>query len=792
MQTPCPRRTRFTVAVGALILAEATVLLPRAVLRGESLFERDLLVDWYQRLELLARCLREGSWPLWDPTVGFGYPLLAEPGAQVLYPPAWAAFALPSWLGYTVFVLAHLVLGGVGMARLASAAGAGRLGGAAAACVWAATGPVQSALNLRHHFAGAAWVPWVLLAVDRALRAPSAGTALAAAAVVSAQALAGSPDVSIMTALLAGGWASFRLLQRPRRLRAGVPVLLISAVLAAGLTAAQWWPALDVLSRSSRRVLPEDVRAFWSVPPAGLVRLVLPLDPARVPFEPRVWTRLFDAAEAPLLASIYLGAPALLLAATGLLAGTKRGRSAAAASAVLSLLVLACALGSHTPVYRWATTLLPVLRILRYPSKGLLVAAPLVALAAGVGVDAVARGRLSRAAARFASALAVALALALTAVGARLGATGGWAAGPVLLALAALVLLGAALGRLRHRLAAIVLAALCALDLTAAHLDLTATTRLDVLLQPPPAVAAVDSSEHRRVYVYDYHSVRDTSERYLGRRDPYLAAAAPPGVGQREFAVFARTLFMPAGLSGLFGLENSYDFDLRGLYSRDLNDLTFFFRQVEGSPVHAKLLRMGAVGTVLSLHRAGLEDLRLERVLPSLFPEPILVWRVPAPLPRAWLVGCARVADRGDAFRALLDAEFDPAREVILPEGGAAPAACGPAGLGRVASLRPDRVRVEVDAQRRGYLVLADAWDPGWATTLDGRPVPLLRGNVAFRAVAVPPGQHVVEMAYRPPAVARGASVSLASGLLALVAGAYARRRRASRPPRSGPAEGGG
>ena len=164
-------RIRWTLGVAAVVLAEAALLYPRALFGGESFFERDLVVDWYQRLEVLARCLREGAWPLWDPTIGFGYPLLAEPGAQVLYPPAWVAFVLPRAWGYTAIVLFDLVLGAVGVAFLARALRVGRLGATAAAAMWAASGPLQSIVNLPQHLAGSAWLPWVLLAVDRAVRA---------------------------------------------------------------------------------------------------------------------------------------------------------------------------------------------------------------------------------------------------------------------------------------------------------------------------------------------------------------------------------------------------------------------------------------------------------------------------------------------------------------------------------------------------------------------------------------------------------------------------------------------
>ena len=83
-------------------LTLAALLVPRAVFLGEALFDRDLHMDWYPRALVFGRTIREGFWPLWDLTIGFGQPLLADPGAQVLYPTTWLNLVLAPWSVYTV------------------------------------------------------------------------------------------------------------------------------------------------------------------------------------------------------------------------------------------------------------------------------------------------------------------------------------------------------------------------------------------------------------------------------------------------------------------------------------------------------------------------------------------------------------------------------------------------------------------------------------------------------------------------------------------------------------------
>jgi hypothetical protein len=49
-----------------------------------------------------------------------------------------------------------------------------------------------------------------------------------------------------------------------------------------------------------------------------------------------------------------------------------------------------------------------------------------------------------------------------------------------------------------------------------------------------------------------------------------------------------------------------------------------------------------------------------------------------------------------------------------------------------------------------GFLVLSDCLTPGWNATVDGRPVPVFFGDIAFRLVPVPAGNHEVVFEYNP------------------------------------------
>jgi hypothetical protein len=136
----------------------------------------------------------------------------------------------------------------------------------------------------------------------------------------------------------------------------------------------------------------------------------------------------------------------------------------------------------------------------------------------------------------------------------------------------------------------------------------------------------------------------------------------------------------------------------------------------------------------------------------------LAVFENPHALPRAYRVtGAFRAPDgvRG-ALRAMLGGEFDPRRHVLLdaPFGWLVQAAAS----GRqdrkaeveIVDYGEESVVLRTRGARPGVVVLTDAYFPGWRATLDGAPVPLLRANLAFRAVVVPRGEHVIEMRYQP------------------------------------------
>ena len=171
---------------------------------------------------------------------------------------------------------------------------------------------------------------------------------------------------------------------------------------------------------------------------------------------------------------------------------------------------------------------------------------------------------------------------------------------------------------------------------------------------------------------------------------------------------------------------------------------------------------------------------------------------------RAFMVHQAEMAlSVTEALDMMAAEDFDPMERVVLmgelgePIGGAAPTPdYVPPSVQdhrvHVMSYGPTRVIIDVDATREGYLVLSDAWYPGWTARLIPQPdlagtsaisvgpgdasdltIPVLQANLLFRALPVTPGRWRVTLSYTPWVIYAGLGLSL-MGIIALLAYVFA------------------
>lgn len=481
-----------------------------------------------------------------------------------------------------------------------------------------------------------------------------------------------------------------------------------------GVAAVVAVPALE-LTAHSLRATPQAGALAWSASFPQILAMAVPRAD---------WPRTgYGAGDQWLLLSTVLGAVPCALAVFGL-----RRRRWILGLAAAALVLAALSMGQHLPPAGWMLELPPLNRF-RYPTKYLVGAWFCVSLLASVGADRALAWARRRPPDAKRAAVAVVAMLALGALepvlsratGAREGLGLGLRWCFVFAGGGALWLLAAPPGWRRWRGALLVLVVA---ELAAQHalLGRPAFVSAAWLSRPSRLAAMVREPPHGRVSV----ELQERLER------------EPRGDGVLEFIARSRERLVP---------QRHVEEQLRAA-------------EGYGTPEPER------VDAFLEHGGQGAYDLAGVR------------WRIrggrPAwnerGLPRAfWVPSAQRVSD-GEALAAIAS-EAQPFRHTaLLAEGEAA---VNPACDGSTVSFvedGPHRVALDVTACGPGYLVLSDAYYPGWRATAGGRQVPVWRANFMFRAVAVGGGAQRVEFRYAPASFTAGLAISVLSLLGAVVA----------------------
>ena len=162
-------------------------------------------------------------------------------------------------------------------------------------------------------------------------------------------------------------------------------------------------------------------------------------------------------------------------------------------------------------------------------------------------------------------------------------------------------------------------------------------------------------------------------------------------------------------------------------------------------------------------------------------------------LPWAWVVHEAQAAMAGEALSSLDAGRVDPHHMVLLEpplKSPLAPAAllgrltrgAEAATVGDITTVptlgrdtanddvsdqatlvahSPERLVVQTTTATDGILVLSEVAYPGWHATIDGAPTPIYIADGLLRAVALPAGDHLVELRFESDALRIGITVSI-------------------------------
>lgn len=747
----------------------------------------DLASFYFPTYKYVSEQIKSGTIPLWNPHLFAGMPLAADIQSALFYPINLMIFLFVN-VDYGVLewaLILHYFLAATFTYLFLRDIGLRRLGAFAGGIAFAFSGFMVAHFGHLPMVAVASWIPLALLCLRRALltRSPSGWAwAIGAGLSITMSLLAGHAQIFAYGLMAAGLLWLYLLLGggEPLTVRSITPWVLkgaLALVIALGIGAVQLLPSLELSTQSVRASVSYEEASQFPNQPISMLNLFLPTvygsSPTTYSFGEYQTTENWG----------YSGVITLVLAAAGLV--LKRGRMVGF-FAILVALALIIMVGDLSIVGGWIYKFVPGFNKLRDSGRALMLFGFGLAGLAAYGLDGLTAALSSRGIARrnafwWLVGLSGALAIAAFGIMPALykeillnnGAEYGKMPGAIndmgmliiWLGLLAGITWAAFRGRVQPQAAGAAMALLLILDLFSPNSQFNPTTQnLLAGFQNYDAIAQVRKLTQDRTTALPYRVNSDTDVQNIWQ----------PSTAQISDLYDTGGAWNPLKLARYDELWT----EAKKQPNSPLYDLTGALAEI-ASPA---ITHTGQPKWQLVQRYDGFNVNQDKNVMPRLF-----------------LVHDSRIEP--DPAKQLEDIEkfyVDPRHSVLLESGtptrsdlpGTAEAAAS--GKPTTESVRatrytPNEVDIEVKANAPGWVVLTDAWYPGWQATMDNnQSVPIEPAFYAYRAVRVDAGTHTISMQFRPATWVWGRAVSLASIVITLLALAWllARGRRLAKRDR--------
>lgn len=759
-----PTRQHLRI-LGSVILGSGLLyLLGRIIFQSAVQSDGDILLYYYPVKTAIRSLWLHHHSLVWNPFLGEGQPLAANPEHGLFYPFTWLIFLLPVARALAIAQVTHYVAGWFGMRRLLMNLGCSEGGAILGAIAWTFGGVWVSSTHYFPVFFAWAWIPW--LVAGAAERSATWAGAVRDAFFGALVLLNGEPVTALAGALAYVAVFYWNPATRERYRKA-----LVTAAFSIAMASATLFPGAALARKSVRAAGIDDSFAETkSFPIARMAELTVPRVTGNVvPHTDRDYFgwRLYPEKRWPFYAGIYAGALLVPLALCGGLAELGRRR--------IFLLVggsaFVLALGTVGHLWRLLREILPFWRGIRYPEKFLALAIFLAIVLMAFGFDAVGRStKLSRF-----------VTVWLAVVGILLG-TG--AALPRLwmpflgdlvrdsqnafqsvflraavahLSFAVLFLLPSRLRRTGGFLS--VFLVIAAVDVLSSSRDFIGTHSLAQMEAKPPVVVALE-----RLNLQPLPRVVD-----------FLPEIAPVPVPGADVLSGPWDRHRVAGVQLVqWGIPLALDVDY---------DLTY---------IAATDRARDLLSRIAGADRVAFGELLAQRSACAL-----LVWKRPPtledPVGIVGVRGCRPEVDaatailrfRGDDefFRIVRENKGRLARSVIVED--AVPGTeklLAEAVISEVSSA-PNALSFRADCGSSCFVRVARTNDGNWKAFLDGRPVATITADLSLIGVPVPEGTHRIDLRYSDRVLRISVWVSVVSFLVAiatLASGVATRLKRRS------------
>ncbi|MBI1816158.1 MAG: YfhO family protein [Deltaproteobacteria bacterium] len=737
------RHTRAALLAGASLLGWSLWcwwrLLAPIQFRSLSIINLDLYNEVVPRLEFAIRSLRAGHLPLWNPYQACGTPFLAIQQHGLFYPLNLPHILLPIGVALSAVAVIHYVIAFWSTFLLARDLGlsvvAAVIGGATFSLggdmVWRFFGPP--------HLYAITWLPLQLFLIRRLWRGERLAHSATLLAIVSAlQYVGGYPQYSLYAAYMMGSYILCCVITERDFMMMRAIAVLGATTLAAGLSAVQLFPSMELMLDSPRRLgtlsnsFLADVIPPWDVV-EGILLHSRPLSG---------WGRA---------ASIGIGP--LLLAITGWRHLPRSDRLF-----LLALLIGALVFGAvEFPGRLEILSYVPGATWFRQPFRVLVLASLALSLFAAAGADQLLAEISTTAVLR---ALAPALAVVVAAAAAFV--VRGMNPWQQYWRLAWIGAVPAAIiaSRWRPATRAALLTIAVASELVLMHQNFMVVPHVEPDFLPHPAQAIDYLHRYQgqwRTYVAQTPSSFANPIRQppikLGMSAELYTIADYENLFPAAYAEFGAALqksVVPEPAQGQV-YANADTIDRRLL---DLTGARFILASAA-----APFLNTPDASYRLLMQEPGFRLYENLQVLPRAF----VVHGVESVHSVTEAIQWLRAGHADLKTVAAIEQPFEPMAKNDITGAGEAAAKGATEEAAWFALYKPEYVVIDFEAMQSGFLILTDQFTSGWHARLDGQSAAIYRADGVFRAVQVEAGTHRLEFTYAPLSFRIGVAMSLVS-----------------------------
>ncbi|MAT44536.1 MAG: hypothetical protein CL609_19555 [Anaerolineaceae bacterium] len=155
-----------------IVLITPLIFFIEAIFYKKVLYWGTTSTQFFPWMEYAIQQILQGNLPLWNPYNGWGAPLLANYQSALFYPPNWGLIIFylidpPRGLffGYTILLVFHLQLGGVGFYRLLTKLELNTSAKILGSIVFILSGYLINRINFISMIWAMVWMPWIIIGV---------------------------------------------------------------------------------------------------------------------------------------------------------------------------------------------------------------------------------------------------------------------------------------------------------------------------------------------------------------------------------------------------------------------------------------------------------------------------------------------------------------------------------------------------------------------------------------------------------------------------------------------------